>query len=315
MTIAKIVREKGPITTSALVEECESDSRLSVAASSVGVMVSRLTRFVRLAPGLYDIREKSGEIARIERARAGMLNERDVRRYCIARYSGEKLSSLYPLWDFEQEKRWAVWGKDALASDLWGSLMWVAVPDEWPKAGDDRPADWAEWKSQGRWRLKVSWQDDLPENLPAVRDVLLVARCARLVGHMTWIRANHILGASHSHERAGLTAVVLGTILGLLVPSGRSRWAVQLPHAEFDREWIDFENLLLMEPNLIWRHPAIEARFNRASLRAAAGDLGWVTVNDVSLLRRLSSTEVISLRVDADEGAIAHSEEGDDIKI
>jgi len=314
--MATIMRAQGPLPTAVLVEKCQADRQLNLAASSVTVMLRASTRFARLAPGLYDLRELSREAARRERARGALMNERDVRRYSIARYSGDNVGELYPLWDFEQEKRWAIWGQRALPVELWESLMWVATPGAWPKGKSDRLSEWREWKEQGRWKQKVAWQDELPENLPAVRDVLLVARCARISGHMTWIRANNILGSTITHERAGLTAVTLGVVLGLLTPTGESRWRVQSPSPTFDRGWIEFENLLLSDHNPSWMHPVLSAWFSRASLRAAAGELGWVTANEVSLLRQLSSKQVISLRHEPESDALAAMpEDGDDIKI
>lgn len=313
--IVSVVRRIGPSTLNAAIEACGKDPNVEVAPGSVGAIVSQSRRFVRLAPGLYDVRDCANYPDRIEQARALMLNERDVRRYCFAKHSGEELASMYPLWDAEQEKRWALWGKSALASDVWGSLMVVSSPEEWPKGSALNYADWAQWKADGRWRYKVTWNDDLPTDIPSVRDVLLVAQYCRLVGHITWIRANHVLGATQVTERAGLSAVVLGVILGLVAPSGRTRWLSQRSHPEFDREWIDYENLLIADPELSWNNPIFQSRFSRASLRAASGELGWVEANEISVLRSISSSGQSSSRATALVHIEEEAVEDEDVRI
>jgi hypothetical protein len=258
----------------------------------------------RLAPGLYDVKEYAKDPQRIEKARGMLLSERDVRRYCFAKQSGEELTSMFPLWDEEQEKRWAMWGKAKLNSDDWGSLMAVSSPEKWQAESDLERTKWLQWKRDGRWRYKVSWHDDLPSEVPNVRDVLLVAQCARSIGHMTWIRANYLLGASQINERTGLSTIVLGVILGLISPSGRTRWVAQGTSPDFDREWISYENLLISDPELSWRDPIFQSRFTSASLRAASGELGWIEANEISVLRSLSASgdsqshSILSLHVE-----------------
>jgi hypothetical protein len=287
--LVEMMRKCGPISLNNFADQClATKERLGLAASSVGAMVSQSVRFGRLAPGLYDLRELGSDSARITKGRELLLSERDVRRYCFAKQSGEDLVSMFPLWDFGQEMRWALWGKTELPPDVWGSLMAVSSPERWRlESESDRP-EWLRRKAESRWRLKVSWHDDLPDDVPRLRDVLLVARCAKALGSMTWIRANYALGASQVNERIGMSAVILAVILGLIEPLGKSRWGIQRPNSAFEREWTTYENALLADPELTWQNSTIAERFAKASLHAASGELGWVETNEISVLRSVA---------------------------
>lgn len=270
---------------------------------------------VHLAPGLYDLRNWIADAGRVDRARTLLLNEKDVRRYSFAKHSGDDLESMYPLWDSEQEMRWAHWARDVLDSDMFGSLMAVTDPQRWPMVDESSRTQWTQLKSDCRWRHKVTWNDDLPSDIPSVRDVLLVAQYARLSGRISWIRANYLLGATQVTERIGLTSVVLSIILGLVAPTGKSRWLVQSKHSEFDREWVNYENLLLGDPEPSWRSSVFQDRFSRASLLAASGELGWVEANEISVLRSLSTSVAPSFRAPVVDALEPESTNGDDVRI
>jgi hypothetical protein len=294
--IAHVIRKAGPSTLSTAVELCKNDHTLGIAEGSVGAVISQSRRFVRLAPGLYDIRELVGAPTRTEQARTCLLNEKDMRRYCFAKHSGEELTSMFPLWDMEQEKRWVYWGQTELPSDAFGSLLAVSTPELWPGGDESLQAEWLQWKAEGRWRYKVTWNDDLPTDIPSVRDVLLVCQYARLVGHISWVRANYVLGATQITERAGLSSIVLGVILGLISPTGKNRWLPQSAHPDFDREWVSYENLLLGDNEPTWTSPLFQGRFTRASLLAASAQLGWVEASEVSVLRSISTSGQLQRR-------------------
>ena len=134
-----------------------------------------------------------------------------------------------------------------------------------------------------------------PTSLPTRNHRIYEAPGATLT--VSWIRANYLLGATQVTERIGLTSVVLSIILGLVAPTGKSRWMVQNKNPDFDREWVNYENLLLSDPNPPWNSPLIQEFFGRSLIRAASGDLGWVEVNEISVLKNLSKSVAPSLRV------------------
>jgi hypothetical protein len=182
--------------------------------SSVGPTLISNEAFVRLAPGVYGVREHVRDPTSIAAGRRLLLTPRQLEIYCLARWAAEPLC-LYPLWTIEMEREWATWATETDRTELLSSLLFVAQIDRW----DVGPIERENWMRRraliGQFLAQSSNPIPITETVPSLRELLSILVMARLHGGVSWISANRVRGARiddrHSHSTLGL-AIALGLV-------------------------------------------------------------------------------------------------------
>jgi hypothetical protein len=311
--LEQFVNEKGPLSLGDLKAQTGVLSDLlQLSEVSIAIYLTQNpTAFVRIAPGLYDTRNRWKEPSRIERARMRLLESNDVRRYCLSRYAGEPAGTLFPLWDHEQERRWLKWGESALERNLFTSLLSMSSPEEWREASPAERDYWKSRKTSARWWLPVPDFSGAPPNKPSVESVLLVAAVVRMQGGISWIRANNYLGATQVVERAGYSAIMFATALGFLEPNVPSGFVRMQAAPRMEEIWGEWLRLLTKCPRPTWNERFVAGMIDRAIESAQKGQLGWLRASDLRALRDSDETQEL--------GSMSHEtasrDDSDDIKI
>ncbi|MFT3783690.1 MAG: hypothetical protein QM790_16885 [Nibricoccus sp.] len=280
------IQRKGPITVAELKsirEQWPEDAR--IAYSSLGVFLTQSRSiFMRLAPGLYERQKSYPDPERIEMARKKLLDPNQVKQYCLARLAGEEPSTLFPLWDNEQELRWIEWGEQNLSPVLHESLLNISRPDRWQPAGNEvQISRWAMRVKSARWLLPLAKFSDPPKIRPSIDDIIILGYSAKLRGSTSWIRANQLVGSGHVHERGGYVALALAVGFGF-IEAASSPWKVHYAADNNSKVWERWENIITNHPHSCWDDPWIQAAMDEALQACEEKRRGWLTAADWRLI-------------------------------
>lgn len=137
-----------------------------ISETSIGAILSSNPCFRRIAPGVFDICRSSSGRLRDEATLSILLDERQCRLYCYARFSGAPIN-FFPAWGDWYEMHLVKWASTAVNTDLFRSLMSVAKPRLWPTSGVET-ASWIDLKSQqARWCLAGPRRYALGRRIPS----------------------------------------------------------------------------------------------------------------------------------------------------
>jgi len=271
-TVVQVLEECGLLRLYQVQRLVRARSGGAIAPSSVGVYLSTLEEFIRLAPGVYGL---SG--APVPATSKLLLNRGACLQYMLARWAGEP-ADAYPLWTPAMEAEWCEWAQST-EKNLLGSLLSVVDPSYW--SPDSFQAIW-QWKKECLEHYRFETAPRYPLANVALLDLLSIVKCARWRGAVNWVLANRVTGARMlNRSTASVMALLIG--LGAVVPA--HHW--QRPHA-VGTGATEIDDVLSEElhrkGSLAWGGPSGGALLDRLAKAIDGGDTGWVPRSE---LRRL----------------------------
>ncbi len=178
--------EAGPMRQSDLRDEALAIFP-NVKASSVGPIMQMHPVFLRVAPGVFDVRQtRSGGVS------SALLTDFQGRAYARARRSGAT-SRYFSGWTDDFEWKLCEWARQSGGPDVYRSILEISDPSAWPAPAAVK-AEWQEQKIRhGRWSLATERRTSLGGSPPDGQD--LMAGLAHLVafGSIGWISADRIM--------------------------------------------------------------------------------------------------------------------------
>lgn len=178
--------EAGPMRQSDLRDEALAVFP-NVKASSVGPIMQMHPVFLRVAPGVFDVRQtRSGGVS------SALLTDFQGRAYARARRSGAT-SRYFSGWTDDFEWKLCEWARQSGDPDVYRSILEISEPSAWPAPAAVK-SEWQEQKIRhGRWSLATERRTSLGGSPPDGQEFL--AGLAHLVafGSIGWISADRIM--------------------------------------------------------------------------------------------------------------------------
>lgn len=280
MEVYRTFEQHGPLHFSDIVTHFNSDN---YSRNSVGPVVLLYELFIKLAPGVYGIKEHLN----IRRDTSVLMNESDCKQYVIARYSEER-QDQYPYWSFDLEYSWCKWAMHNVDKDLFESLLYISKPEEWNVDVAERDFWLNIKKLNSKYHYTVSSRHELRDYIPSPREFCAVLTVLCEQKEIGWITINRILGnVNHCHYSA--------SVLALLVCCK----AVE-PHQDWQKKHMfrenalaclsDLEDALYNSPKSRWDAPKLGQMFKDYSFDSGSF-LGWVDVDDLAQLLDMFSND------------------------
>ncbi len=224
------LERRGPTRLSELLDEAELILPDGRSVNSIGpVLLTRRDLFVRALPGVYALHGQIAPlVASVPEEWPVLFNDVQARHYALARYAGEP-REIFPLWSAVTERALCRWARHSGGPGVLGSLLSVALVEDWPSDGRERD-EWRRLKSQqGRFELGSSLRHGSAYELPDLDRVFAACRSVAVHGTFNYCAANRLIGRKlDSHVGAGLVAVLLR--LGALVEISLDGFRWQRPH-------------------------------------------------------------------------------------
>lgn len=289
--LERLLNRTGPLRVSDLIAKARSELPAGRSAHSVGpILLFNPTRFVRLLPGVYALREQQPSERELLQADdlSYLLNDHQARLFAMARRAGEAWGR-FPLWSPAAEMRLCRWARINAEPIIFRSLLAVASPEDWPCDSSDK-ATWLDLKSRyGRYDLERAPPQRLVR--PTLDRLFAIAIELRSGGAIGFMSVNRSLGVRLDSQSA---AGVLRTLhdAGLAEPAEASGdWQqAYVPGARLS-EWI----------------AQLDAELH------AHGALDWAQGVGLALAQSLVATDERFLEVDGPEaGLTGEVEEFDD---
>lgn len=246
------------------------------AGASIGQVLAD-PRVQRYSPGLWGL--KGVEL--FHDCHDLLLTQDDCQLYVQARYSRSDISP-FPLWGYDMERKWCVWGAEHATDELYQSLLYIITPNAW-ECPDHIKQRWSRRQRElGRYRLLRPPYKALAQLSVSSSELLaaLATVCARR--GTSWMDLNVVHGLSiNSHRSAAILALLIG--LGAIVAARHwQEWhsateSAAAMYEEFCDFWI---RQGASEPNafLDSTRSRIENRMNKIS------HFGWVQIEELQSL-------------------------------
>ena len=289
--LRKILTEHGPMHFVDLREVMLSVSDNSYSKASLGPILILNDDFIRVAPGVYGLRDHFEDIEPAINYGHILLKDMDCQLYAVARRAGEKMHS-FPMWTPLMEYKWCKWAHANLkgrSTDIYSSLMFISNPYYWPV--DQEEMDyWLEIKRKDEsYALKSPHKHMLSDYLPTVREICSALMVIDRKSSLNWVCVNRILNRRvNDHHAASMMSLLIG--LGALKPA--SHW--QYPHSKGDRlePILDLllENLSL-SGEISWSCKLGQEIITRLSNNIELDLLGWVEKDQLSALVDLLNSD------------------------
>jgi hypothetical protein len=210
--------EAGPMRQSDLRDEALAVFP-NVKSSSVGPIMQMHPVFLRLAPGVFDVRRpRSGGVS------SALLTDFQGRAYARARRSGAT-SRYFSGWTDDFEWKLCEWARQSGDPAVYRSILEISEPSAWPAPAAVR-SEWQEQKIRhGRWSLSTERRTALGGSPPDGQEFLACLAHLVAFGSIGWISADRIMqNRLGSKGAADLLALVVAC--GAAVPP--DDW--QAPH-------------------------------------------------------------------------------------
>jgi hypothetical protein len=276
--IVRILKERGPLRLHQIQRLVRAQSNGGIPPASVGMYLSSLDEFMRLAPGVYGLSRTP-----VPATSKLLLNRGACLQYVLARSAGEP-AGTYPLWTPEMEAEWCEWAQSR-EKNLLGSLLSVVDPSCWLAPKSYR-AIWL-WKKECLAYYRFETAPRYPLAGVALLDLLALVKCARWRGAMNWVLANRVTG-QRMLNRGTVSVMALLIGVGAAVPA--YHW--QRPHAASPGA-AEINDMLSEElhrkGSLAWDGPSGGALLDRLTKAIDGGETGWVPRSELRrLLERLT---------------------------
>jgi hypothetical protein len=280
--LARTLRALGPTRGVGLRDRAKAELRPAIPASSIQAILVMDPTFIRLAPGVFGLREHtaalSGETAVFPDE---FFSSTHCRCYAMARKAGEPIN-LYPAWNFAFEAQLCRWSRLHHRNDLYRSLLSVADPESWPVPDEERTA-WAHTKSvYGRYEFDALQPSIRGAVLPDEGHVLGALAVLGTLGGLSWVSVNRTASRrlDSSHAVAGLALLVA---LNAVKPAGQ--WQERhLPGADHSSVFASMaiERTRTGVPH--WTNGNLRLLLEEALVKLPERDLGWVNENEARAL-------------------------------
>lgn len=287
--IRQLLKETGPIHFVQLRDLFVERSRGRYMPNSLGPVLICYGEFVRLAPGVYGLKDSMGNVESAFLKTDILLNNIDCTNYVISRWAGESVGS-YPLWTYAMEYVWCKWAREHASLELLNSLLVVCEPNCWSVSYEEK-AYWLALKQKdGFYRLDADSRYFLHDKPPTLRELYCFLIAIEQLSNLNWIRVNRILGRRNSDNHA---AAVLAVLIGLGVILPPRSW--QLPHV-IETQGTKYKTLrdelsraLAPHGKLPWTSPIGLQLLNRLQKALLTEELGWVDQDQFQhLIQKLS---------------------------
>ena len=276
--LRKILIANGPMQFEVLRNHFVELTKGQYSQASVGPILMMRDDFMRLAPGVYALRQNLDQQEILSHAQKLLLEEKHCELYCRARWA-EEPSNLYPLWTPGMEYAWALWTKKMQLGTIHESLLAIATPDLWPISTEEKQR-WNQIKRRrGFYHLKGENPFPLTETEPTLGTVTAAALVARANGGISWMSVNRSIGVRVDDRHAQ-------SILALLAALG----IVQTPlHWQERHQFIPEESRtvdLLLEAI----HQSVSRQWTQKTLDlllskdVQSRELGWIDRDVLMLL-------------------------------
>jgi Sigma-70, region 4 len=230
--LVNILRRDGPKFFDEIRNQFINESRGHFSPASVGPTLVNNEVFVRLAPGLYGLRDHLDSKECVRVARRALMEVTSCELYCRARWAGEPLG-LYPLWTVDTEYEWVKWAARENLHVPLISLMAIASPSDWPASTKER-GRWLRFKrTNAGYMLEDSNPYVLFSSLPSVRELLAISLQARAAKRISWMSANRVCGARLDDRHIHSALALLVSFGILLAPEHWQRNHQYLGHGGF----------------------------------------------------------------------------------
>ena len=276
--LRKILIANGPMQFDVLRNHFLKITQRQYSQSSVGPILLMNDDFMRLAPGVYALRQNLDQQEILSQAQKLLLEKKHCELYCIARWAEEPIN-LYPLWTYEMEYAWALWTKKMQLDTLYESLLAIATPDLWPISTEEKRR-WNQIKgSRGFYHLKEENPFSLTETEPTIRMLASAALVARANGGISWMSVNRSIGVRVDDRHAH-------SILALLVAIG----IVQPPLNWQERHQFIPEESRTVDLLLEIIHQSVNRQWTQKTLKLLLSkdlqsrELGWIDRDMLMLL-------------------------------
>lgn len=219
-----ILTKYGPLKFDVIRQHFIAFSQGRYSKSSVGPLLILRDDFVRLAPGVYCLKNHLSDESAVKLAENLLLDSRQAELYCHAKIAGEPFHS-FPLWTPKMEFLWTQWAKDRKETNLLQSLLKIAEPLVWPVKEDEKNV-WLNLKEkQGSYHFLEKNPIDLTKTLPNIRNFVAAAVIAKKNGYLNWMSVNRTMGLRVDDRHAQTT---LALLVGMNILKPASHW--QLKH-------------------------------------------------------------------------------------
>jgi hypothetical protein len=239
---------------------------------SVGPIMLAHSDIVRYAPGWWGRRGLSLTREDIEL----LCNPQDLRLYVEAKRGGGLLE-MFRFWIPEMEYRWARWAENEADSELFGSLLVVIDPDDWPVPDPIR----SQWKRkqehQGFFRLG-SPVPDFSNGVADFNSIYGLIALASERGELGYAGISHFLGWRFMNDRRAFSAIAFLVVLGILEETDES----DQPHRATNEAEVvlrRFSETLMERPGSA---PTVWRQFVRAKLEEQdpRENFGWFSMEE-----------------------------------
>jgi hypothetical protein len=247
----------------------------NIAESSIGAILVSNPCFRRVAPGAFALYHGDRELQ--EKLLPRLLDERQCRTYCYARYGGAP-ANYYPAWGPSFEMALCVWAKAHATTDLYRSLLSVSTPNQWPIPEADI-GHWLELqRNEARWEIRTERRVPLGSRFIDAEQMFSVLAHLALFGWISWFGINRATGSKNdNHDAADVLALLILT--GLARPE--SDW--QTKHVATDLAIETFNRACgerHMCGKLSWENGVLGALFADLQGKSVHGSLGWIDHED-----------------------------------
>jgi hypothetical protein len=273
--LVNILSTRGPQRQSDL-KEMVLAADATIAESSIGVILISNPCFRRVAPGAFALYHGDSELQ--DELQARLLDERQCRTYCYARYGGAP-ADYYPAWGPSFEMALCIWAKAHATTDLYRSLLSVANPLQW-RAPEATIATWLELKRrEARWEIGTQRRVPLGSRFIDAEQMFSVLTHLALFGWISWLAINRTTGSKNdNHDAADVLALLV--MAGLVRPE--ADW--QIKHAATDLGVETFNRACAerhMCGKLSWENGVLGALFAGLD-KGARTSMGWINPEDSS---------------------------------
>lgn len=299
--------EAGPMRQSDLRDEALAVFP-NVKASSVGPIMQMHPVFLRVAPGVFDVRQtRSGGVS------SALLTDFQGRAYARARRSGAR-SRYFSGWTDDFEWKLCEWARQSGDPDVYRSILEISEPSAWPAPATVK-SEWQEQKIRnGRWSLATERRTSLGGSPPDGQEFL--AGLAHLVAFdsIGWISADRIMQNRLGSKGA---ADLLALVVACGAATAPADW--QGPHHATPAAanlLATLSEALRAKGRLEWTEAPLSDLLSQAA--AKTGTVSWAQAGEVhSLLEGLahpaSPPKTTAAHALAEADALFESDEWDDL--
>jgi hypothetical protein len=228
-TLIKYIEDDGPQRMVDLRARVLAAMGDDVSAASISAILASNPCFRRVAPGIFGLYRGNAELS-TERLPL-LLDERQCRSYCFARYGGAP-SNYFPAWGARFEQELAQWAKANAPTELYRSLLAVIEPQSWPTS-EATTAYWIKLRSiEGRWEIGAERRIKLGHRFIDAEQFFSVLAHLVVFGWTSWFAVNRTAGSkTDNHDSADVLALLV--MAGLVEPT--QDWQSKHEATEFAR--------------------------------------------------------------------------------